>query len=106
MWIGLDPQTVDETERGPVLRFAHFRYFREGELMLKAIAPNLEKAMRRRRFRLYGFSQAQEREIGQICRLAKTAAPSALTSQESDAQVDERRCHRKFCRRTSARRYV
>src|SRR5437588_4985222 len=57
VWIGLGPEVVDQEERGPVLRFGHFRYFGEGELMLRTIAPQLEKAMHNCRFRLYGFSQ-------------------------------------------------
>ena len=57
------PEVVDQEERGPVLRFGHFRYFGEGELMLRTIAPQLEKAMHNCRFRLYGFSQIQEQEI-------------------------------------------
>src|SRR5215471_4955428 len=43
VWIGIGPEIVDQARRGPVLRFAHFRYFRESELVLKAIAPNLAK---------------------------------------------------------------
>jgi hypothetical protein len=100
VWIGLGPETVDQGKRGPVLRFAHFRYFREGELMLRAIAPNLEKSMHKRRFRLYGFSQIQEQEIAQIRKLANKAGPSAhVTSQASSSQVGEEGCRRKLCRR-------
>src|SRR5438105_13078156 len=57
VWIGLNPQVMAvKGKRGPLIRFAHFRYFREGDLMLRTIAPNLSKAMHRRRFRIYNFS--------------------------------------------------
>jgi hypothetical protein len=87
VWIGIGPQkTTVRGKRGLEVRFAHFRYFREGELMLSTKAPKLETAMRNCRFRLYGFSQAQEREIGQIRKLAKKYGPSAhLNSQPSNS---------------------
>src|SRR5947209_8784675 len=79
-------EIVDQERRGPVLRFAHFRYFGEGELMLRTIAPNLEEAMHNCRFRLYGFSPIQEKEIARIRKLANKAEPSA---QVSNSQMDE-----------------
>ena len=100
VWIGLGPETVDQAHRGPVLRFAHFRYFREGELLLRTIAPNLDKAMRNCRFMLYGFSRNQEQEMARIRNLARGAGPSAhLTSQASNSQGDEEGCRRKVRRR-------
>jgi hypothetical protein len=105
VWIGLDPEIVTQAKHGPVLRFAHFRYFREGELMLKTIAPSLEKAMRNCRFMLYGFSPTQEQEIAKIRKRAYKAEPSALlTSQASNSQVDEEGCRRKLRRRKPCRR--
>jgi hypothetical protein len=83
-----------------VLRFAHFRYFSEGELLLRTIAPNLEKALHNCRFMLYGFNRIQEREIECIRKLAQDAGPSShLTSQASDSQVDGEECRRKLPRR-------
>jgi hypothetical protein len=100
VWIGLGPEIVAQGKRGPVLRFAHFRYFQEGELMLRKIAPNLVKATQNCRFRLYGFTQIQEQEIAKICKLAKKAGASAqLTSQASNSQG----CRRKPCRRKPCR---
>ena len=95
VWIGLEPEIVDQEERGPVLRFAHFRYFREGQLMLRTIAPRLDKAMHIRRFMLYGFSQVEEQEIERILKLAKKAPASASSCQEESGEE----CPRKFCRR-------
>jgi hypothetical protein len=100
VWIGIGPEIVDQSRRGPVLRFAHFRYFREGELMLGAIAPNLEKAMHNCRFMLYGFTQIQEKDIARIRKLAEKAGPSAcLNSQATDTHVNEQGCRRKVRRR-------
>ena len=46
VWIGIEPQKVPvQGKRGPLVRFAHFHYFLEGELMLSEIAPVLEKSM-------------------------------------------------------------
>ena len=54
VWIGLGPlKTPVKGKRGPEVRFAHFRPFRRGELMLSKKAPKLDKAMQTRRFRLY-----------------------------------------------------
>jgi hypothetical protein len=86
VWIGLGPQIVDQAERGPVLGFAHFRYFREGELMLRTIAPRLHKAMHDCRFMLYGFGQLEEDEIAGILKLAQKAPPSASVSQEGNGE--------------------
>jgi hypothetical protein len=99
VWIGLGPEMVDRTDRGPVLRFAHFRYFREGELMLRTIAPNLEKAMYNCRFKLYRFSRLQEQEIARIRKKAKRAGRSArLNSQASNSQM-EKGCRPRLRRR-------
>jgi hypothetical protein len=78
VWIGLDPQQMPvRGKRGPKVRFTHFRYFGEGELMLSQIAPRLDRSMHSRRFRLYDFSRIEEEEIERILALAQAAEPSA-----------------------------
>jgi hypothetical protein len=103
VWIGLDPQEIPGGKRGPKLTFAQFRYFQEGEQVLSEIAPKLARAMRNRRFMLYGFSPGQEREIKTILKLALRAGPSALLfTKETDLRVyDHARC-RKVCRQEQA----
>jgi hypothetical protein len=97
IWIGLGPrQKSVQGKRGPVVRFAHFRYFAEGELPLP---PKLEKAIHKCRFRLYGFSQTEQHEIEQILELAKEAGPSAsMLAKAIRSQVDGKKCRRKICR--------
>lgn len=108
VWIGLGPEVVDQENRGPVLRFANFRYFGEGEQMLSEIAPKLDKSMQSRRFRLYGFSRIEEQEIQRILKLARKAGPSAsVFAQASETQPDGEPCRplirRKGTRCTSPR---
>jgi hypothetical protein len=108
VWIGVGPQVVIEGRRGPVLRFAHFRYFQEGELVLRQIAPKLGKAMYNCRLKLYGFSQLEEQEIKRICRLAMKAGPSASSlTQGTDTQMKiahcRRRLRRRICRKQTRR---
>lgn len=99
IWIGLDPQEIPGGKRGPNLSFAHFRYFREGELVLSEIAPKLDRAMRNRRFMLYGFDPGQEREIKMILKLAKKAEPSALLlTKATEMNVNDHDGCRKSCR--------
>jgi hypothetical protein len=106
VWIGLDPQHMPgRGKRGPKLRFAHFRYFQEGELMLSEIAPNLNKAMHNCRFMLHGFGRLQEQEIEKILDLAMKARPSAhLIAQASDSQADGKECRQERCRSKPCRR--
>jgi hypothetical protein len=99
IWIGLDPQEIPGGKRGPKLTFAHFRYFPEGEKVLSEIAPKLARAMRNRRFMLYGFSQGQEQEIKTILKLAMRAEPSALLfTKATDLSVHEHARCPKVCR--------
>jgi hypothetical protein len=105
VWIGIGPQrTPVRRKRGPEVRFAHFRYFEEGELTLGEIAPKLDKAMHKRRFRLHGFSQAEQREIERILKLANNAGPSAsLSKQTAQGQSNGKECRQKVCRRRKPR---
>jgi hypothetical protein len=101
VWIGLDPQQIAvRGKRGPVVRFAHFRWFDEGELKFRNIAPKLHRAMHWSRFMLYGFNEAEEEEISRLLKLARRAGPSAtFYSQPTRMQADgEERCP-KPCRR-------
>lgn len=105
VWIGIGPHpTAVEGNRGAELRFDHFRYFWEGELMLRAIAPNLAQTMyhtnRYAHFILHGFSRIEELEIEQILELARNAAPSSgnLTARATDSQEDDEECRRRICR--------
>jgi hypothetical protein len=87
VWIGLGAQKTDVGISGPEVRFTHFRYFREGELMLRPIAPNLARNMRNRRFMLHGFSAAMEQEMAKILKRARNAAASAhLTVQPTESE--------------------
>ena len=99
VWIGVDPQEIPGGKRGPKLAFAQFRYFRKGEKVLSEIAPKLARAMRNRRFMLYGFSQGQEQEIKTILKLAIKSEPSALLfPKAADVRFhDHARCQ-KICR--------
>jgi hypothetical protein len=99
IWIGLGPQQKSiRGKRGPDVRFAHFRYFGEGELPLRKFAPTLDKAMHKCRFRLYRFSQTEQREIERILELAKEAKPSAsLPARAIQSQRNGKGC-RKVCR--------
>jgi hypothetical protein len=78
IWIGVDPQEIPGGRRGPKLAFAQFRYFQAGEKVLSEIAPTLDRAMRNRRFMLYGFNRTQEQEIKAILKMAMRAEPSAI----------------------------
>ncbi len=95
VWVGLDPHpTPVKAKRGPDVRFAHFRYFREGEKKRK-IPPNLKKAMHKRRYMLYGFSQAEQQEIKGILELAKKPGPSAsLFTRTVQSKPHGKECHR------------
>jgi hypothetical protein len=99
VWIGVGPEKVDEENRGPVLRFARFRHFGEGEQILSEIAPELDKSMHFRRFRLYAFSRIEEQEIEQILKLALKAGPSASCPQATKTQSDGDECRPKLRRR-------
>lgn len=102
VWIGLDPQKIAvRGKRGPIVRFAHFLYFQEGEMMFSKIAPKLNKSMYMCRFRLYGFSQTEEKEIETIRKLAIKAGPSSLLFTETTEPLtnDEE------CRRTISRKH-
>lgn len=101
IWIGLGPQKKSvQGKRGPEVRFAHFRYFAEGEMMLNEIAPKLDKAMHKCRFKLYGFSQTEQQEIERILELAKKSKPSAsLSTKAIQSQLGGKKCRRKLCRR-------
>jgi hypothetical protein len=100
IWIGIGPQKSVQGERGPVVTFDHFRYFGEGELTLREIAPKLDKAIHKCRFKLHGFSQTEQREIEQILELAKEARPSAsLSAKAIQSQRGGKKCRRKPCRR-------
>jgi hypothetical protein len=101
VWIGIGPhRTSVEGKCGPEVTFDHFRSFSEGELMLSEIAPNLNRSMYTCRFRLNGFSRAEEQEIERICELAMSAGPSAcLTAEAPDTPVDDEECRRTVCRR-------
>ena len=98
VWIGIEPQKVPvQGKRGPLVRFAHFHYFLEGELMLSEIAPVLEKSMHRARFMRDGFSPVEKREIERICKLALSAGPSKPFSVKTIATLvheEELRCKR------------
>jgi hypothetical protein len=97
VWVGLDPQQMPvRGKRGPKVRFARFRYFREGELMLCEIAPSLDKSMQSCRFRLYDFSRVEEEEIEQILALARRARPSAeFFTQPMKNQANGEECRPK-----------
>lgn len=104
VWVGLDPQQMPvRGKRGPKVRFTHFRYFREGELMLSEIAPKLDKSMHTRRFRLYDFSRIEEEEVERILALAQEAGPSAeFVTQAIKKQSNGEKCRPKP-RRSQAR---
>jgi hypothetical protein len=100
VWIGLGPQQKSVGKRGPEIRFAHFQYFGEGELILKEIAPKLDKSMHKQRYRLHGFSQTEQQEIDGILELAKDAKPSAsLSTKTGHSRLDGKKCRRKACGR-------
>ena len=50
---------------------------------LSEFAPELDKAIHKCRFKLYGFSQSEQREIQRILELAKDAKPSASLSTKA-----------------------
>lgn len=103
VWAGLGPEVVDQEERGPVLRFAHFRYFREGEQIMSEIAPKLDRSMQNSRFRLYGFSRVEEEEIERILRLARKVGPSTeLFKKPSQRQGKGDECHPKTRRKKAS----
>lgn len=101
VWVGLGPQQMPgRGKRGPEVRFAHFRYFLEGEQMLSEIAPKLDQSMQNRRIRLYGFSRIEEQEIEHILALAMKTGPSATFSTEATkTQADGKECRLKPHRR-------
>jgi hypothetical protein len=104
VWVGLDPQQMPvRGKRGPMVRFAHFRYFSEGELLLSEIAPKLDKSMLTRRFRLYDFSRIEEEEIEKILALAQKWEPSTeFVTQAIKKQTKGQKCGPKL-RRSQAR---
>ena len=101
IWIGIGPQQKPaKGKRGPMVRFTHFLPFKEGELTIRAIAPQLDKAVHYHRFKLSGFSQSEQQEIEQILELAKDAKPSApLPVKAIQSQLGGKKCCRKLCRR-------
>ncbi len=100
IWIGLGPkQKSAYGKRGPEVRFAHFRYFEEGELPLREFAPRLDKAIHKCRFKLRGFSQSEQQEIERILELAKDAKASASSTKAIQSQRGGKKCCRKVCRR-------
>jgi hypothetical protein len=100
IWIGIGPQKSVQGKRGPKIRFAHFRYFREGEITLREVAPQLDNTIHRCRFKLSGFSQSEQQEIERILELAKKTKPSAsLPTKAIQSQRDGKKCCRKVCRR-------
>jgi len=103
VWVGIGPQQMSVgSKRGPKVRFDHFRYFSEGDLMLSEIAPKLNKSMHTRRFRLYNFSRIEEEEIEAILALAQNAEPSAeFVTQAIKKQADGEECRPKSRRRQS-----
>ena len=105
VWIGVGPDKSVPGKRGPKVRFAQFRYFGDGELTLREIAPKLDKAMHKRRFALYGFSQTEQQEIERILKLAKEAKPSAsLLTKAVQSQHNGKKCRQKACRQRKASR--
>ena len=100
IWIGIGPQKSVQGKRGPKVRFAHFRYFGEGELPLREIAPELDKAIRKCRFKLSGFNESEQRELERILELAKDAKQSALLpAKVIQSQRGGKKCYRRACRR-------
>lgn len=101
IWIGIGPQQKSvQGKRGPAVTFDHFQYFGEGELTLREIAPKLDKAIHKCRFKLSGFSQTEQQEIKRILELAKEAKPSAsLSAKAIQSQRGGKKCRRKPCRR-------
>jgi hypothetical protein len=100
IWIGIGPHwTWVEDKRGPEVTFDHFRSFPEGELMLSDIAPNLDKSMYKRRFKLTGFSTVEAQEIERILDMAIDHGASALlTAEATDSQGDDETYRRTVCR--------
>lgn len=99
IWIGIAPQQIPGGKRGPKLAFTHFRHFQNGEMMLSEVSPKLDKAMRKRRFMLYGFDQGQEREIKTILKLAMKAEPSGcLFTRPKNTKADVQGIRPKACR--------
>ena len=96
VWVGLEPDKMPIRGKRPKVRFAHFRYFCEGELLLSKIARELDKAMQSCRFKLYDFSRVEEQEIEKILALARKAGHSAaFFTQPTKKQVNGLECRPK-----------
>jgi hypothetical protein len=99
IWIGIGPQKKSvQGRRGPMVTFAHFLPFKEGELTLGSIAPKLDKAIHHHRFKLSGFSPSEQQEIEHLLKLAKNAKPSKALLAKI-IQRNGENCCRKVCRR-------
>ena len=81
-WIGIGTHKKSSNgNRGPQVTFDHFILFEEKGKKLHTIAPILARRMcsRNGARRLFTdkFNQVEQREIGRILNMAKTAPPSA-----------------------------
>jgi hypothetical protein len=86
-WVGIGPQAVDQTGRGPQLIFRHFWYLGEEGPILRTEYPALAGRMYSRNVRVLLHSPspgerqdkkiaALDRDVGAILGLATNAAPS------------------------------
>ncbi len=104
VWIGKYPKWTPNDRspfdglKGPKVRFEHFLYFPEEgkKRILEKRAPRLYKAMRKRRFMMYGFSPKVQQEIERILKWAANAPPSAvLTAKMANSQgIPDKCCSR------------
>jgi hypothetical protein len=86
-WIGIGPQMIDDTARGPRLIFRHFWYRGEEGPILRSDYPGLAGRMYDTNVRVLMHSQASseveeridsalDRDVNKILRLAADASPS------------------------------
>jgi hypothetical protein len=93
-WIGIGPQAIDRTGRGPQLIFHHFWYRGDKGPLLQTKYPALASRMYDKNVRVlmhspsssehqHSKTAALDREVGEILRLAIAAPPSnGLTDRD------------------------
>jgi hypothetical protein len=99
-WVGIDKHLIKHdsnrpfvNEDNPLVTFDHFRYFEPG-LLLKGIAPHLDKRMCTRfgpRTLMDSLSLEERQEVEDILRLAENEPPSSQRT-ERDVQNTHAKC--------------
>ena len=78
-WIGIGPLVSGQNERGPILKFEHFKFYGNHGPDFRDLAPDLSKRMYLNNVRVVmkSLSKKEQKEVQSILAMAKNAPPSS-----------------------------